>query len=191
MRATEREKLRRKARTERQRFETALGKAISNHQSIALQIGQVIWFYIWVEKWVRIKIELPSSESACLRADNLNDEGCLVLQTEDANAVLHLDKALHAEVSLVKMGFVLCGHDNKEEPAICACAHVLGGASVVSYLAPVPYLGEFGQAYCAKCVENADDEHDAHDYIVCFHCYQKRLKTDVAASITATSAASA
>lgn len=148
-------------------------QAIAGGRCIAVRADQVIWSYAKTnEGWVRVRTELSTPERAERRLVVCADEGDLALDTKasgDATALLEwFDEVLHARVSDLKMGFIFCGDGNNQEPAIAVCAHVLQGAPPSFYKVPVPYAGEYGQAYCADCAAEPGAEHLR---ILCYRCY--------------------
>jgi hypothetical protein len=148
-------------------------QAIASGRSIAVEAGQNIWLYVKTNKgWVRARIELSSPEAAGRRLVACKDEGDLIIypKANGADAVAALewfDEVLHARISDVKIGFILCG-DGSQEPAVAVCDHVLQGAPPSISKVPVPYAGEYGRAYCADCAAEPGTEHIR---IVCYRCY--------------------
>jgi hypothetical protein len=148
-------------------------QAIAGGRCIAVRADQVIWSYAKTNKgWVRVRTELSSPEAAERRLVAYADEGDLILDAKanrDPTTVLKwFDEVLHARVSDLKMGFIFCGDGNNQEPAIAVCAHVLQGAPPSFYKVPVPYAGEYGQAYCADCI-GKEGKWDFR--IICYPCY--------------------
>jgi hypothetical protein len=150
-------------------------RAIADGRSIAVKADQVIWSYYKAnEGWFRIRTELSSPEAADRLLSEYADEGYFALDPKasgDATAALKwFDEVLHAQVSDLRMGFILCA-DGNLEPALAVCAHVLQGVSPSFYRAPVPDEGEYGQACCADCVAKKR-KWDFH--IICYPCYLRR-----------------
>jgi len=149
-----------------------LKRAIAAGRSISVKADQVIWSYYKAnEGWFRVRTELSSPEAADRLLSEYADEGYLALDPKaggDATAALKwFDEVLHAQVSNLKMGFILCA-DGNLEPAIAVCSHVLQGGSPGFYKVPVPSEGEYGQAYCADCIAK---KRKSDVGIICYRYY--------------------
>ena len=152
---------------------------IADKTPIGLLDGRNIWTYSYSHskgEWYRSQLELKTPASARRRMDSLDDEDgyyCLA-PTHVTECLAWLDKLSRAHVDPVKWGFIMC--EGKEESAVLTCTHVMNGAPVKDYLAPVPWNAQHGEALCAECAASDTME---YAFRACYRCYLKYQMSDI------------